>query len=153
MEYLSAWPPPESRPRRENSENAAFKESSLSATIASESPPPLKRFKYDSEPSCCSDKYSFGEEFVDLQRQLSPEELRIVECDYSVSADALLARWWKMISMSMRSSGLHMSGAGLGPAEEEEEEKRVVSMIKSNAEPQTQLYHISRYSACHREWS
>ena len=146
MEYLSVWPPPESRPRLENSENA-FKESSLSATIASGSPPLLKRFKYDSEPS---DKYSFGEEFVDLQQQLSPEELCIVECDYSVSADALLARWWKM--MSTKSAGHTASGAVLGLAEKEEEE-RIVSMIMSNAGPQTQLYHISRYPACHREWS
>ena len=143
MEYLSAWPPPESRPRLENSENllTAFEESSFSATIASGSPPPLKRFKYEQG-------YSLGEEFVDLQQRLSPEELRIVECDYSVSADGLLARWWKM--MSTKSAG-HISGAGLGPAEEEEE--RIVSMIKSNTGPQTQLYHISRYSACHRELS
>ena len=159
MEYLSAWPPPESRPRLENSENllTAPEESSFSATIASGSPPPLKRFKYelgcdrtvsfDSVSSRCSEKYSFEEEFVDLQQRLSPEELRIVECDYSVSADALLARWWKM--MSTKSTG-HMSGVGLAPAEEEE---RVMSMIKSNAGPQTQLYHISRYSASHKEWS
>ena len=51
-----------------------------------------------------------------------PEELHIVHYDYSVSADALLAQWWKIV-MSKRSVGL-VSGTGL-PAKEE----RVVLVI------------------------
>jgi hypothetical protein len=158
VEYLDAWPPPENRLRVENSDNLLLpsESSSLSATISSGSPPPLKRLKYepaspcgggpDSESSNCIEKHSFGEKFcVNLQKQLSREDLHIVHCDYSVSADALLARWWKM-TMSQRSAADHMTGTA-GPAEEE----RVVFIIKSNAGPQTQVYHISRYFACHTE--
>ena len=92
---MHAWPPAENRPR------VASEVSSLSATKATGSPPPLKRFKHElswcdrglySESSCCSE--SFGEEFSAVE-MLSPEELHIVHCDYSVLADALLAQWWE----------------------------------------------------------
>ena len=147
VEYLSAWPPAENRP------GVASEANSLSATIASGSPPAQKRFKHELArcdrrlDSSCSGSDSFGElSAVELQKQLSPEELHIVHCDYSVSADALLARWWK-IMMSKRSAD-YMAGMGLLA---EEEEKRVVFIIKSNAGAQTQLHHISRYSAYHKE--
>jgi hypothetical protein len=131
VEYLDAWPPPENRLRVENSDNLLLpsESSSLSATISSGSPPPLKRLKHelaspcgggpDSESSNWIEKHSFGEKFsVNLQQQLSPEELHIVHCDYSMSApDALLARWWKMM-MSQRSAAGHMTETA-GPAEEE----------------------------------
>ena len=115
VEYLSAWPP------AENTSEA----NSLSATIASGSPPAQKRFKYELTrcdrrlDSSCSGSDFFGElSAVELQKQLSPEELHIVHCDYSVSADALLARWWK-IMMSKRSAD-YVAGTGLLAEEEEE---------------------------------
>ena len=151
-EYLTAWPPPGNGPKLDNSENlsTATEVSSLSDTIASGSSPPLKRFKYEHitgvslarplnpESNCSKNSAGFC---VELQQQLSPEELRdIVQCDYSVSADALLARWWKIV-MSKKAAG-HLCEAR--PAEEE----RVACIVNSNAGPQTKLYHISRYSAC-----
>ena len=158
MDYLDAWPPrhaPETRLRVDNSDNLLIpsESSSFSATTSSGSPPPQpKRVKHDLAwlcdgglTDCSGDERSFEEKSsADLEQQLSPEELHIVRCDYSVSADALLARWWKM----MRSAAGHMTGTA-GPAEEES--LRVTFIAKSNAAPQTQLYHIARYFACHRE--
>ena len=154
-EYLTAWPPPGNGPRLDNSEelSTAIEVSSLSDTIASGSPPPLKRFKYEhiagvslarplnSQSSCSKNSAGFC---VELQQQLSPEELHdIVQCDYSVSADALLARWWKIV-MSKKATDRPLV------ARPTAEEERVVLIINSNAGPQTKLYHISRYSACYR---
>ena len=154
VEYLDTWPPhaPETRLSVDKSDKKntlliPSESSSLSATTSSGSSPQAKRFKHDLAVSCdrggltdCIIKYSFEEKSsVDLEQQLSTEELHIVRCDYSVSADALLARWWKMM-MSKRSAAGHMTRTA-GPAEEE----RVEFIAKSNAAPQTQLYHISRY--------
>ena len=155
MEYLDTWPPPlhapetRPRPRVDNSDNVLIpsESSSHSATTSSGSPPQPKRFKHNLALSCdrggltdCTIKYSFEEKSsVDLEQQFSPEELHIVRCDYSVSADALLARWWKMMT-SKRSAAGHITGTA-DPVEEE----RVEFITKSNAAPQTQLYHIARY--------
>ena len=126
----------------------------LVATISpSGAPPPPKRLQNDLEhsetssaekqlgqlwPSCHICENSFGEEVK--QQQLSPEELHIVHCDCSASADALLARWWKMAASRKCSEG-HVSSCRTGLAEKEE---RIMSMIKSNAGLQSQLYHIAR---------
>ena len=137
VEYLSEWPPPASS-TRPNGDLLAAEVSSLSAaTIPSESPPSPKRIKHEleygvrlDESSCTDEADSHGEE---LEHQLSLAELHTVHCHYSVLADALLARWWKMMSKSEHTS------------QSESHDQRVVAIIKSNAEPQTQLYHISRY--------
>ena len=106
MEYLDAWPPPqghapETRLRVEKSDILLIlsESSSLSAnTSSSGSPPQAKRLKHDLALSCdcgggLTDCIFKEKSSVDLEQRLSPEELRIVRCDYSVSADALLAQW------------------------------------------------------------
>ena len=154
MEYLDAWPPPrvpETRLRIDKSDNLLIPSESRShytTTSSSGSPPQPKKLKHGLTWSCdggltdCSGgEHSFDEKSsVNLEQQLSPEELHIVRCDYSVSAYALLARWWKMVISAKRSAAGHMTGTA-GPAEEE----RVDFIAKLNAAPQTQLYHISRY--------
>ena len=142
IEYLSVWPPPESSKLKESP--LAAEVSSLSDTIPSEprSPPP-KRLKHELEggadeltldkSSCPDETDSHVEE---LEHRLSVEELHIVHCHFSVSGDALVARWWKTTSKSEHRM-----------AQSESRDQRVVSVIKSNAGPQTQLYHISRYTS------
>lgn len=68
-----------------------------------------------------------------LERKLTSEEIRIVHSHYSVSADVLLARWWKVTSLLVTEDYISTL-----------DEESIVSVIKSNAGPQTQLYHISR---------
>ena len=135
VEYLSTWPPPESSINNKGALCSA-ELSSLSANICLESPPP-KRLRYELEHEADgrveSLNFSEDDSYVEeLQHQLSLEELHTVHCHYSVSADALLARWWKVTSKLEHTSASH--------------DERVVSLnIKSNVGPQTQLYHISRY--------
>lgn len=143
VEYLLEWPPPVSSSARVEEDQLASEVNSLSATNPSAGSPPTKRLKYAVEhgasegqrldKSSCSEK---GSPRKELQQQLSLEEMHIVQCDGSVLADALLARWWKMASKKLEHNVSWIDA---------NEEERVVPLIKSNAaRPQTQLYHISR---------
>ena len=142
VEYLSTWPPPA---RLEEAPLVSELNSQPATIVSAVSLPPPKRFKHELEyeaserlgldkSTCChSENGSPARE--ELQQQLSPEELHIVHCDCSVSADALLARWWKMASKKSEHNVPWVDA----------QEERVVSVIKSSATgPQTQLYHISR---------
>ena len=86
-EYLDTWPPlhaPETRPRVDNSDNVLIpsESSSLSATTSSSgSPPQAKRLKHDLALSCdrggLTDCIFEEKSSVDLEQQLSPEELHV----------------------------------------------------------------------------
>ena len=69
---------------------------------------------------------------MELEHRLTPEEMRIVHSHHSVIADVLLARWWKTVST-----------LAADPASDITEED-ILSVIRSNIGPQSQLFNISR---------
>ena len=70
---------------------------------------------------------------IELEHKLTPEEMRIVRSHHSVTADVLLARWWKTVSTLAADCASDFT-----------EENNILSVIRSNIGPQSQLFNISR---------
>lgn len=159
VEYLSEWPPPserdsdatgslESRPTCDGSMvpvTSQAKRAKLEL-LNSHVVHATKKVRHESTlkingvvPSDQKEVEELTSKQLDYQG-LNSDEMHIVHSHYSVKADVLLARWWK-------ANGLKLDiTAGLAGDLREE---RILSLIKSNTGPQSQLYHISRYAPPH----
>ena len=140
VEYLSEWPPSEG--------SIETVRVAVGTACTSLSPPPSKRQKHELQnvefaemkhksrlsESGHSNTVLSSEE---LRQRLSSEEIRIVHSHHSISADALLARWWKITAKAEH-------GNLSTYTTDYQHNETIVSVIKSNAGPQTQLFHISR---------
>lgn len=163
VEYVSEWPPRSKETTQSSSVDKT--EQSISTNT---SPPSTKRLKLVEASSsyacveclhrnettrqyklnkdnsiqltcCLVEPVEMRSECEKILQKLSSDEISIVNSDYTLSSDVLLARWWKMT--------LKMGGSA--DLEANTQEQRVLSLIKSNTAPQSQLYHISRYIYMH----
>ena len=129
VEYLSEWPP------APQGSACVVDASSSSVEI---SPPSSKRPKskwdtptesmtpFDSAPPTEAVDPATS---MELEHRLTSEEMRIVHSHHSITADVLLARWWKTTSTLATDCA---------------SDEKIVSVIRSNVGPQSQLYNISR---------
>ena len=151
VEFLASWPPPESSSSLEG--NPWKAKAFFSSDTNSSEAPPSKRLKRQSEAQLSTGKLKLDQSSKfnhnasceeELEQKLSADELHIVRCHHSVTVDALLARWWKMVAL--RESQMVLVQAAATEQIVQAKEEKVMSLIKANSGPQTQLYHISRYT-------
>ena len=149
IQYVSEWPPPEDSHTSQEKDTTV--QDPTDSTVDWSASPPTKRRKHEpseqynflpsSTATACTNAVprrkrenvtQFAKERIEeLKLRLSPDELRLVHTHYSISADVLLARWWKMGRERERCS-------------EDSSNEVILSAIKSTSEPQSQIYHISR---------
>lgn len=156
VEYLTEWPPPKDDHCVSRLKDTATEDPPASAANQTTTFPPSKRpkrepqsvqteqrksthnaaltgagWKKDSLAEAVEDKSE------DQKLHLSRDELHLVRSHYSVTADVLLARWWKTKSSSSPPTLSGLSGC---------DEEGILSAVHSNNGPQSQIYHISRYT-------
>ena len=155
MEYLSEWPPPSeidsgtTGPLESISNTCGDSEIALpsckrpklelsnGASVYAKKHDEIGRESLKSKGTIIPSDQEEGEVLSSNQLQgLSSEEIHIAHSQHSVKADILLARWWKAVGSKLDISADSAANSG---------EENILSLIKSNTGPQSQLYHISRY--------